>query len=189
MEIKKETENEDHLEPLEKCRCCFKLFDDDENQLKITKMIVKRFMEITQIEVKTIETYSKQQMKSLILQSFQLKTSSMFPSTICELCNNELRHFSKFREEIITKQENFYSCYEEYLKDEFPNELKTVVTETVEELQFTITNFNDPLEPETQIEIKTELEDCVNDEMIMSQEILPEFSQVRTSKNNNLLDN
>lgn len=58
MEIKEETDShlcmayDNHTETLDKCRCCFKLFDDDENQLKITKMIVKRFMEITQIEVK-----------------------------------------------------------------------------------------------------------------------------------------
>lgn len=65
MEIKEESDNnlefmtyDNHIETLNKCRCCFKLFEDDENQLKITKMIVKRFMEITQIEVKPIKTYT-----------------------------------------------------------------------------------------------------------------------------------
>lgn len=67
MEIKEETDIhlecmtcDNHSEPLDTCRCCFKIFDEDENQLKITKMIIKRFMEITQIEVIINENYDKQ---------------------------------------------------------------------------------------------------------------------------------
>lgn len=76
MEIKKEMDihsecmtYDNHSEPLDTCRCCFKIFDEDENQLKITKMIIMRFMEITQIEVKINETYNKIQLTTLIFSS------------------------------------------------------------------------------------------------------------------------
>lgn len=100
-----------------------------------------------------------------------------------------MRNFSKFRDEIISKQENFYSTYEENLKKEFPDDLREVETETLEEeLQFPIIIFDDPLESEEQLEIKTELEDCVNDEVIF-QNTLHELSQLGTTKANNLCVN
>lgn len=75
------------------------------------------------------------------------------------------------------------------MKKEFPNDLRDVETETLEEdLQFPISIFDDPLEPEVQLEIKTELEDCCNDET-MSQQNLPESPQLRITKVNNLFVN
>lgn len=75
------------------------------------------------------------------------------------------------------------------MKKEFPHELREVETETVEEeLQFPISIFDDPLEPEVQLEIKTELDDCGNEETI-TQENLPELPQLRTTKVNNLCVN
>lgn len=75
------------------------------------------------------------------------------------------------------------------MKIGFPNDLRDVETETLEDdLKFPISIFDDPLEPEVQLEIKTELEDCVVVE-IMSQQNIPELPQLETTKVNNLLVN
>lgn len=37
-----------------KCRCCLKEFDEEDTQIKITKIIHERFQTLTQLEVKNL---------------------------------------------------------------------------------------------------------------------------------------
>lgn len=50
--MNKDTESDSHLvDHINKCRCCFNIFKNEDETFKITKLIEKQFQELTQTEV------------------------------------------------------------------------------------------------------------------------------------------
>lgn len=72
---------------LNKCRCCFEELSSSEIPVKITKNIEKKFFAVTQIELKSSESYSK---------------------FICECCSRELDGFYAFKKSLVDKQLKLY---------------------------------------------------------------------------------
>lgn len=54
---------------INKCRCCLKEFDEEDIQIKITKIVEERFQTLTQIEVNRI-FFLKKIIHQLYLQLF-----------------------------------------------------------------------------------------------------------------------
>ncbi|KAL7023230.1 hypothetical protein ACKWTF_012523 [Chironomus riparius] len=68
---------------LVKCRCCLREFHDEDIQIKITRIVEERFQSLTQMELRSTETYSH---------------------VICESCNSDLRNFSSIKKDLVFKQ-------------------------------------------------------------------------------------
>jgi hypothetical protein len=86
-------EAEDFLENhLEKCRCCFRSFEDSEKRIKIQKSTEKLFFDLTQLELKS--------------------SSKKYSQNICQQCNGELEQFSRLKRELIRKQKKLYDFTE-----------------------------------------------------------------------------
>lgn len=84
-----------------KCRCCLRDFDEDDDvQIKLTKMVQNRFLELTQLKVRNFLQLEIR----LRLFFFQLEVSDSYSSVTCEQCCNKLREFSVWRKELVEKQ-------------------------------------------------------------------------------------
>lgn len=85
-----------------KCRCCFEELNLNEIPVKITKSIQKKFLALTQLELKLSESFSKH---------------------ICECCLRELNAFYGFKQKLVEKQQKLYEmlksdCNEVFVKAE-----------------------------------------------------------------------
>ncbi|KAG5684394.1 hypothetical protein PVAND_013629 [Polypedilum vanderplanki] len=75
-----------------KCRCCFQSLSDNKNVVKITKSVEKVFFELTQLELKSLQ--------------------KIYSQKICQECDRNLKHFHKYRKELIRKQKKLYEFTE-----------------------------------------------------------------------------
>lgn len=142
-----------------KCRCCFKHFSDDNQQVRISRLVESRFFEVTQIELKMSRT----------------KKYSEF---ICQLCDNDLEGFVQFRNDAIQKQKILYEVIDgvkerpkrkraEVLYAEDPEDLPVIKIEPKEENEaIQIKECSIVIEP---------LEPCVKTEVVDVMEQLPDF--------------
>lgn len=87
MEIKNEAERL-LVDNLNKCRCCFRMLIDDRKVIAINEDIRSTFLELTQIEL--------------------LDSPELFSERICEMCVSDMKTFSRYRTDLISKQKELY---------------------------------------------------------------------------------
>lgn len=98
-------DNINYDDQVHKCRICFKPFGINEHQITISKIISRKFRDLTQTEV-NIETHSCYLRYSWLYS--QLKISENYSRIICVLCNFQLKNFCVFKKNVIQLQKGLY---------------------------------------------------------------------------------
>lgn len=86
---------------LTKCRCCLKEFDDEDIQIKITRIIEERYLNFTELKVNNKHNLG---INVWVLCYFQLKLTDSYSHVICESCNNDLRNYALLKKDLVFKQ-------------------------------------------------------------------------------------
>lgn len=95
---------QDLVNHIEKCRCCFAPFlESTKLSLRITQNTRKKFFDLTRIEVNFFHSSKLQQTQTAF--AFQLPMSEKLSNVICELCNFKLDDFTGFQSLMISNQQ------------------------------------------------------------------------------------
>lgn len=112
----------DYSDHQNKCRICFKPFGVEEHRVDITRLVERKFREITQTDVnKLIMNLLNVTNRSVLLQ---LKSSDdvEYSKQICVVCNFQLKDFCVFRKNVILLQKGLHKFTGRLIKIETLNE-------------------------------------------------------------------
>lgn len=127
-------EETDYTDHDRKCRICFKAFGDDEHRVEISKLIEKKFRELTQTIV-NIDCL-RVEIEAEYFHLFQLKISEEYSREICVVCNFQLKDFCVFKKNVILLQKGLYKFVSNSAAStnyEADNKISTLIKTELEE--------------------------------------------------------
>lgn len=155
-----------------KCRICFKSFGIAEHRVEISKLIEKKFYDVTQTKVNNISEIIIGKNNFQAFSLLQLKLSEKYSSEICVICSYQLTNYSLFKKHVILSQAKLYmfsrknqkrfkkldqaldQVHEVFIKEEFDIEMN--MKYDAEESHMCNVSYSDTLELELNPDILNE---------------------------------